>query len=63
MDHPEQDTVAETEKKRRLFRQQKETLDIFLRNGAITRAQYDKSLGDLMMKMGIEEKNNSLTNM
>ena len=56
MDHPEQDTVAETEKKRRLFRQQKETLDIFLRNGAITRAQYDKSLGDLMMKMGIEEK-------
>ena len=56
MDHPEQDTVAETEKKRRLFRQQKETLDIFLRNGAITRAQYDKSLGDLIMKMGIEEK-------
>ena len=56
MDHPEQDTVAETEKKRRLFRQQKETLDIFLRNGAITRAQYDKSLRDLIMKMGIEEK-------
>ena len=56
MDHPEQDTVAETEKKHRLFRQQKETLDIFLRNGAITRAQYDKSLGDLIMKMGIEEK-------
>ena len=56
MDHPEQDTVAKTEKKRRLFQQQKETLDIFLRNGAITRAQYDKSLGDLIMKMGIEEK-------
>ena len=56
MDHPEQDTIAETEKKRQLFLQQKETLDIFLRNGAITRAQYDKSLGDLIMKMGIEEK-------
>ena len=37
----------------RLFLDQKRTLDIFLENGAISRAQYDKSLGDLKAKMGI----------
>ena len=37
----------------RLFLDQKRTLDIFLENGAISRAQYDKSLGDLKKKMGI----------
>lgn len=37
----------------RLFLDQKRTLDIFLENGAISRAQYDKSLGDLKTKMGI----------
>ena len=30
-----------------LFRQQKKLLDTFLQNGAISREQYDKSLGDL----------------
>ena len=34
-----------------LFLKQKETLDIFLKNGAISKAQYDKSLGDLRIKM------------
>ncbi len=43
------------EKKRELFRKQKEMLDLFLKNGAISRAQYDKSLGDLTVKMGIRE--------
>jgi len=40
-----------------LFRQQKELLDTFLRSGAITDAQYNKSLGDLrrLMQMhGVE---------
>ena len=40
-----------------LFRQQKKLLDTFLQNGAISRAQYDKSLGDLrdLMEMhGVE---------
>ena len=41
------------EKKRELFRSQKRTLDLFLERGAISRAQYDKSLGDLILKMGI----------
>lgn len=37
-----------------LFLAQKQTLDLFLENGAITQAQYDKSYGDLKEKMGIE---------
>ena len=41
------------EKKKELFLNQKHTLDLFLERGAISRAQYDKSLGDLIRKMGI----------
>lgn len=36
-----------------LFRQQKKTLDTFLENGAISGAQYDKSLGDLRELMAM----------
>lgn len=43
------------EKKQYLFLEQKKTLDIFLQNGAITQAQYNKSLGDLRIKMGVQE--------
>lgn len=45
----------EKSRKQRLFLQQKETMEIFLRNGAITKAQYQKSLNDLIVKMGIED--------
>lgn len=41
------------EKKLQLFLDQKKTLDMFLEKGAITQAQYDKSLGDLREKMGV----------
>ena len=41
--------------KESLFLEQKNTLDIFLTNGAITKAQYDKSYGDLVRLMGMEE--------
>ena len=41
------------EKKRQLFWNQKKTLDLFLERKAISQAQYDKSLGDLCEKMGI----------
>lgn len=34
-----------------LFEKQKELLDTFLKNGNIDRAQYNKSLGDLFIKM------------
>lgn len=43
------------EKKIELFKNQKELLDTFLFHGAITKAQYDKSLGCLTEKMGMEE--------
>ena len=36
-----------------LFLRQKQTLDIFLERKAITKKQYDKSLGDLRDKMGM----------
>ena len=42
------------EKKKELFRNQKHTLDLFLERGAISREQYDKSLGDLIVKMGMK---------
>ena len=43
------------EKKIQLFLNQKQTLDMFLERGAISQAQYDKSLGDLREKMGVKE--------
>lgn len=47
--------VSGDEKKIALFMEQKKTLDIFLANGAITKAQYNKSYGDLVKLMGMEE--------
>ncbi len=44
------------EQLRKLYLEQKHTLDLFLERGAISRAQYDKSLGDLTAKLGMEEK-------
>ena len=41
------------ERKYYLFLNQKKTLDLFLENGAISQAQYHKSLGDLREKMGV----------
>ncbi len=37
-----------------LFIRQKHTLDLFLERNAISKAQYDKSLSDLIEIMGIE---------
>ena len=44
------------EKNRHLFLHQKKTLDTFLEHGAISQAQHDKSLHDLIEKMGIDEE-------
>ena len=49
------DALTPEEKKLHLFLEQKKTLDLFLKNGAITQKQYEKSLGDLREKMGIED--------
>ena len=43
------------EKKKSLFIEQKKTLDTFLERGAISKAQYDKSYGDLVRLMGMED--------
>ena len=49
------DQLTAEEKKVQLFLNQKQTLDLFLERGAISQAQYDKSLGDLREKMGVKE--------
>ena len=45
------------ERKIALFLSQKQTLDTFLSHGAITEAQYAKSLHDLRDKMGVDGEN------
>lgn len=49
-------TPSREDQLRKLYLDQKQTLDLFLKNGAITQAQYDKSLGDLTRKMGMEKE-------
>ena len=46
--------LSPQEKKRQLFLKQKKLLDTFLEKGAITDAQYNKSLGDLRELMGMQ---------
>ena len=46
--------ISHEEQLRNLYLNQKHTLDLFLERGAISREQYDKSLGDLTKKMGME---------
>ena len=48
-------TEGEFVKKKALFLEQKKTLDSFLRTGAISQQQYDKSYGDMVKKMGMEK--------
>ena len=48
-------TLRYEEKNRQLFLRQKKTLDMFLERGAISQAQHDKSLHDLIEKMGIKD--------
>ena len=47
------ENLTPEEKKAELYRKQKELLDMFLERNAISKAQYDKSLGDLTEKMGM----------
>ena len=45
------DDMTYEQKNHELFLREKETLDLFLMHGAITKAQYDQSLHDLCEKM------------
>lgn len=48
-------SLSHKEKNRFLFLRQKELLDMFLERGAISQAQHDKSLHDLIEKMDKQE--------
>ena len=56
--HSEWERLTPEEKKKQLFFKQKYTLDLFLERNAISKAQYDKSLGDLTEKMGMRDSMN-----
>ena len=51
----ERDTLTYQQKNKALFDRQKQTLNEFLKHGAISKQQYDKSLHDLTEKMRIQE--------
>ena len=53
MDGKRWEEMSPEEKKIELFLRQKNTLDLFLERNAISKAQYEKSLGDLREKMGM----------
>lgn len=54
-------TRSDYEKKVDLYIRQKNLLDTFLEHHAISKEQYDKSLGDLTEKMGMENVGMSLS--
>ena len=47
--------LSPEQKRIQLYWNQKYTLDTLLEHHAISKAQYDKSLGDLTVKMGITQ--------
>ena len=57
-ENTEWSSLSYKEKNRLLFLRQKKTLDMFLERGAISQDQHDKSLHDLIEKMGIAAEGN-----
>ncbi|MDY6338778.1 MAG: hypothetical protein SPL61_04005 [Saccharofermentans sp.] len=53
MEQAEWERLSPEQKKIQLYLEQKKTLETFLERGAISKAQFDKSLGDLTVKMGM----------
>lgn len=53
IDNVDWSSLSYEEKNRILFQRQKNTLDMFLERGAISQAQHDKSLHDLIEKTGM----------
>ena len=58
LEKEEWSSLVYEEKNRLLFLRQKKTLDMFLERGAISQAQHDKSLHDLIEKMGMAAEGN-----
>ena len=52
MEQTEWEKLSPEEKKKELYMKQKALLEAFLERGAISQAQYEKSLGDMTEKMG-----------
>ena len=59
MENADWSSLSYEEKNRQLFLRQKKTLDMFLERGAISQAQHDKSLHDLIEKMGMKTEGES----
>ena len=55
MEQGDWSTLTPSEKKRQLYIRQKNMLGLFLERNAISLEQYEKSLGDLTKKMGMED--------
>ena len=55
MEQSDWEQLTPGEKKIELYHKQKDLLDTFLSHHAISQAQYDKSLGDLTEKMGMQD--------
>ena len=53
MEQSEWEKFSPEQKRKQLYLNQKSLLDTFLEHHAISQEQYDKSLGDLTEKMGI----------
>ncbi len=51
MEQNEWELLSPEQKKIQLYLEQKKTLETFLERGAISKVQFDKSLGDLTIKM------------
>ena len=61
MEQSEWEKLSTEQKKKQLYLKQKELLGTFLEHHAISQEQYEKSLGDLTVKMGFAEKTSSLS--
>ena len=49
-------SLTHEEKNRELFLRQGHLLDLFLERGAISQEQYDKSLGELTARLGMDKQ-------
>ena len=58
MNQPDWEHLSPEEKKKELYLKQKRLLQTFLERHAITKEQYEKSLGDLTEKTGHGEGRN-----
>ena len=58
IENKEWSSLTYEDKNRLMFLRQKKTLDMFLERGAISQAQHDKSLHDLIEKMDMAAEGN-----